>query len=96
MGCAVQGLNRHRAKASLVPPQIEDERKPSAIKSFLNWVLGPGQRQAAALGYLALPKEIVTREQALISPARLGSTVCFGRPLPRKRWRSQQTASDCK
>jgi hypothetical protein len=30
-------------------------------------MLGPGQRQAAALGYLALPKELVAREEAAIA-----------------------------
>jgi len=28
--------------------------------------LGPGQTQAAALGYLALPKELISREEAAI------------------------------
>jgi ABC-type phosphate transport system substrate-binding protein len=34
--------------------------------AFLRWMLGPGQRQAAALGYLALPREIVNREEEVI------------------------------
>jgi hypothetical protein len=29
-------------------------------------MLGPGQTQSAALGYLALPKDLVNREQAAI------------------------------
>jgi phosphate transport system substrate-binding protein len=51
----------------VVPVQIADSAKRSAIMAFLKWMLGPGQRQAAALGYLPLPKEIVTREEAAIA-----------------------------
>lgn len=51
----------------VVPVHIADEAKRSALTGFLHWMLGPGQRQAAALGYLALPKEIVTREENAIS-----------------------------
>ena len=36
------------------------------IVEFLKWMLGPGQKQAAALGYLALPQAIVSREEAAI------------------------------
>ena len=50
----------------VVPSHMADEAKRSAIRAFLQWMLGPGQRQAAALGYLALPKEIVSREQESI------------------------------
>lgn len=46
----------------VVPLHIADNAKWSAIISFLRWMLGPGQRQAAAVGYLALPKEIVAME----------------------------------
>jgi phosphate transport system substrate-binding protein len=48
----------------VVPAHIADEAKRTTIIAFLKWMLGPGQRQAAALGYLALPEEIVTREEA--------------------------------
>jgi hypothetical protein len=37
------------------------------MAQFLRWMLGPGQMQAAALGYLALPKDLVSREEAAIS-----------------------------
>jgi len=37
---------------------------------FLRWMLGPGQAQSAALGYLALPKELVNREEAAIARIR--------------------------
>jgi phosphate transport system substrate-binding protein len=50
----------------IVPAQIADETKRSAITAFLRWMLGPGQRQAAALGYLALPREIVAKEEDAI------------------------------
>jgi phosphate transport system substrate-binding protein len=51
----------------VVPAHIADDAKRSAITAFLKWMLGPGQRQAAALGYLTLPKEIVEREEAAVA-----------------------------
>jgi phosphate ABC transporter phosphate-binding protein len=46
----------------VIPEHIADEAKRGAITVFLRWMLGPGQRQAAALGYLPLPKEMVAKE----------------------------------
>lgn len=54
----------------MVPAHIPDESKRNAITAFLKWMLGPGQRQAAALGYLALPNTILAREQAEIARIR--------------------------
>jgi phosphate transport system substrate-binding protein len=51
----------------VVPAHLADQTKRNAIAAFLRWMLGPGQRQAAALGYLALPKDIVSREEAAIA-----------------------------
>ncbi len=51
----------------LIPTQIPDESKRNALVGFLKWMLGPGQTQAAALGYLALPKEVVSRAQDAIA-----------------------------
>lgn len=51
----------------IVPTHIADDAKRSAITAFLRWMLGPGQRQAAALGYLALPREIAAREEDAIA-----------------------------
>jgi phosphate transport system substrate-binding protein len=51
----------------IVPTHVPDDAKRTAIASFLRWTLGPGQRQAAALGYLALPKEIVGMEADAIA-----------------------------
>ncbi len=50
----------------VIPGTNSDANKRIAVASFLNWMLGPGQRQAAALGYLPLPKEVVARETAAI------------------------------
>ncbi len=50
-----------------VPVHIADDNKRHAIAAFLHWMLGPGQRQAAALGYLALPREIVAKEEEAIA-----------------------------
>jgi phosphate ABC transporter phosphate-binding protein len=51
----------------VVPAHIAHDSKRSAITAFLRWMVGPGQRQAAALGYLALPKEIVAKEEDAIA-----------------------------
>lgn len=51
----------------VVPAHVTDQVKRTALISFLRWTLGPGQRQAAALGYLALPKEIVGMEADAIA-----------------------------
>jgi phosphate transport system substrate-binding protein len=54
----------------VVPARIPDAAKRTAIVDFLTWMLGQGQRQAAALGYLALPAELVEREAAAIGGIR--------------------------
>src|SRR5580658_1845776 len=51
----------------IVPSHVPDNAKRTAIVSFLLWTLGPGQRQAAALGYLAGPREVVGMEADAIA-----------------------------
>lgn len=51
----------------VVPVRISDDTKRTALVGFLRWMLGPGQRQAAALGYLALPNDVVRKEQDAIA-----------------------------
>jgi phosphate transport system substrate-binding protein len=51
----------------VVPAHIADDAKRGGITGFLKWMLGPGQTQAAALGYLALPRDLVSREEAAIA-----------------------------
>jgi phosphate transport system substrate-binding protein len=51
----------------VTPAHIADEAKRNATTAFLRWMLGPGQRQAAALGYLALPRELLTKEEEAIT-----------------------------
>ena len=50
----------------ILPTHIADDAKRNALTSFLKWMLGPGQPQAAALGYLALPQDVVSKEQMAI------------------------------
>ena len=50
----------------VVPTHVPDPARRTAIAGFLKWMLGRGQTQAAALGYLSLPKELITREVAAI------------------------------
>lgn len=51
----------------VVPTTISGASKREAIKGFLHWMLGPGQTQAAALGFLALPRDVVVKEEARIA-----------------------------
>jgi len=51
----------------VIPARIANDAKRSAIVDFLTWMIGPGQKQAAALGYLALPGNLAGREAAAIS-----------------------------
>jgi len=46
----------------LIPSQIQDAQKRTALVSFLKWMLADGQKDCAALGYAPLPKEVVARE----------------------------------
>ncbi|MGA3041113.1 MAG: hypothetical protein ABSF54_10045 [Bryobacteraceae bacterium] len=46
---------------------IADDTKRSAIAAYPRWMLGPGQRRTAALGYLALPKDVAGREADAIA-----------------------------
>ena len=42
-----------------VPKETTGSDKRQAMHAFLHWMLGPGQTQAAALGYLALPANVL-------------------------------------
>jgi ABC-type phosphate transport system substrate-binding protein len=50
----------------VVPAQIADSQKKNALKEFLQWMLGPGQNQAAALGYVSIAPEVLLREQHML------------------------------
>ncbi len=52
---------------TVLPAHSADDAKRNALTSFLQWMLGPGQRQAAALGYVALPKDVVIKELAAVT-----------------------------
>ena len=51
----------------IVPSQIPDAAKRSAMADFLQWMLGPGQREAGTLGYVMLPESLISREEAAVS-----------------------------
>jgi phosphate transport system substrate-binding protein len=51
----------------LVPSQIKDPAKKTAIKEFLTWMLGPGQKLAEALDYAALPGSVVSQEKKALA-----------------------------
>jgi phosphate transport system substrate-binding protein len=54
----------------VVPKHVDDESKRGALVAFLRWMLGPGQQQAAALGYLALPRGLISKELDAIAEIR--------------------------
>lgn len=54
----------------VIPAHIPDPTKRTAIADFLKWMLGPGQKQAAALGYLPLPGALIGREEMAVSNIR--------------------------
>lgn len=51
----------------VVPAHAADDTKRNALTGFLMWMLDPAQRQAAALGYLPIPKELAIQEEAAIA-----------------------------
>jgi phosphate transport system substrate-binding protein len=51
----------------VIPAHIASPDKREAVVGFLKWMLGPGVKQAAALGYVALPSSVVSREEAAIA-----------------------------
>lgn len=57
----------------VVPLRIADEKKRQALFAFLNWALSNGQRQAAALGYVSIPKYLLAKEQAALTLAQAGN-----------------------
>ena len=67
----------------VVPKHIAAGTKRNAITGFLRWMLGPGQRQAAALGYLLLRRTSSARKR---TPSR-GFTDWRPHPGDRRRRR---------
>jgi PBP superfamily domain len=51
----------------VVPLRSANDATRNALTGFLQWMLGPGHRQAAALGYLPLPKDVAIKEEAAIA-----------------------------
>jgi phosphate transport system substrate-binding protein len=54
----------------VTPAHISDERKRGALIAFLKWVLGPGQTQAATLGYLSLPRDAAGKDESALLKIR--------------------------
>jgi phosphate ABC transporter phosphate-binding protein len=50
----------------VAPARIEDADKKKALREFLQWMLGPGQNQAAALGYVSIAPDVLLREQHML------------------------------
>ncbi|MBZ5669201.1 MAG: phosphate ABC transporter substrate-binding protein PstS [Acidobacteriia bacterium] len=50
----------------LIPANIQDAPKKTAIKDFLHWMLTTGQNDAEGLSYAKLPKDVVAREMKAI------------------------------
>ena len=50
----------------LIPSKIPDPGKKKTIQDFLKWMLTTGQKEAAAMSYAPLPKEVVAMEMKQI------------------------------
>ena len=46
----------------LIPSKFSDAAKGKALKGFIQWMLADGQKEAAAMYYAPLPKEVVAME----------------------------------
>ena len=57
----------------LVPEHLPDPARGQAIVDFLKWMLTEGQALAEPLSYAPLPKEVVGREQQLLTRIRVGA-----------------------
>jgi phosphate ABC transporter phosphate-binding protein len=51
----------------VIPAHVADEAKRKALTAFVEWMLGPAQRQSAALGYLPIPNDLVKEEAAAVA-----------------------------
>lgn len=51
----------------LIPSQFADAAKKKDITDFLKWMMTTGQRDAQAMSYAPLPKEVIAREQKQLS-----------------------------
>ena len=51
----------------LVPSKIQDPAKMKAMKDFVTWMLGPGQKMTEALSFAQLPKSVIAKEEKAIS-----------------------------
>ncbi|HVW84749.1 MAG TPA: phosphate ABC transporter substrate-binding protein PstS, partial [Bryobacteraceae bacterium] len=51
----------------LIPSRIQDGAKKKALTDFLQWMLTTGQKDAPALSYAPLPKNIVAAEEKQIA-----------------------------
>ena len=54
----------------LIPARIQDPAKDRAVKDFLRWILGPGQKMTEALSYAPLPQQVASREEQQIAQIR--------------------------
>jgi len=51
----------------LIPSEIKDAAKKTAITGFLQWMMTTGQKDAQSLSYAPLPKAVVAKEQKQIA-----------------------------
>jgi phosphate transport system substrate-binding protein len=51
----------------LIPAQIQDAAKKTAIKDFLGWMMTSGQQLCEGLAYAELPKEVIAKEQKAVA-----------------------------
>jgi phosphate transport system substrate-binding protein len=51
----------------IIPARAPPSAKRDQLLGFLEWAFSSGQRQAGALGYVALPEELAARERSVVA-----------------------------
>jgi phosphate transport system substrate-binding protein len=51
----------------LIPQEINDSAKKTAVLALLRWALTSGQKECSALGYAPLPREVAAQQLQLLS-----------------------------
>jgi DASS family divalent anion:Na+ symporter len=62
----------------LIPSKIADPAKKKAIKDFLAWMLGDGQKMTEALSYAQLPKAVIAKELKAMGPITRPEIILLG------------------
>jgi phosphate transport system substrate-binding protein len=68
----------------LIPAQMPDAAKAKAVKDFLTWMLGDGQKVAPTLFFAPLPKAVVAKEEKQLTLLGGAGHASVVNPAPKK------------